>query len=500
MSQVQKGWGRILDQTLEKMREQPPNLGLIARIERKVEKVLKEKYSKYPTATLVVWGLRLFDYAYSVPTTPNIHLIGFLGSEAMINALKYGQQVDLGPNRLGKFDRCLTEASNDHSDILFPTILKLKIKWILDRSTMVSSDDAVYAKKMKAISESIRNAKQRWKEVDPLLTGGDTGVRRFLFADENTRCQKHISLAKKTIDPIWAKTYGFRFSSLIHVLVSIQQVGDEHLAKTGSDVYVGRIEGLALKKIVALPETEVEKILDFVSWTKAKIVELEKMNLNPAKYLMSCALIKYADEDRYLTSNHLAFWALEHYLQAPKYDSRLEQSAKELALTNRLNDWRKMSENEVLNAFKKLFQETGLKEVHIGLNLPISGEADLAGLYEYKKRNYGVICELKEPKPGGWTTSDYARRMFFVEENPVAQLEKKIKILVHSEKDRLALSNSFGLKEFPRAIIPVVILAGQPLPYFDIIPQITIYDSPSTIQEKLNRYLVLLKQSSESQH
>ena len=94
---------KLLDKILLTMKDKPPSSSLVNRLEKKVNKLLKAAYSKYCTATLVLWGLRLLFWGYVedvAPTLPMLHQIGFLGSNAIVNGLKYGKEKNLGPSSI----------------------------------------------------------------------------------------------------------------------------------------------------------------------------------------------------------------------------------------------------------------------------------------------------------------------------------------------------------------------------------------------------------------
>lgn len=481
---------KLLDQILLTMKDRPPSSSLVNRIEKKVNKLLKAVYSKYCTATLVLWGLRLLFYGYVedlAPTMPMLHQIGFIGSNAVVNALKYGKQRNLGPSKKGEYERCLREAYLDHSDILFVTLLKIKIGWIKDRERISKFSDDDYIEKMKAASRSTRNIRKRWKEIDPLLSHEFADVRSFLYEFENP--QKFLDLAKETLDPIWQETYGFRFSSMISLLLRIKSYVDQQAAKQGMRIYIGRIEDAVIVQLSSLPKEEVRKILDFLAWSKQRVIDLEETGEDPAKYLLQMSLIKYAKENRFLTSNLLLFWGITSLLENVEYDRRLFITAKKLKLTRKLNAWIKAQEQEWLRAYSELMKEAGVIKVQFSKKLPDAGEVDILGFFKHEDEECVIVCEMKRRKPGWMSTSDLVRETYYVEENPVAQILRKIERISHSSKDERVICDLLKMDKLPEKIIPAVIVVGIPLPYFGEIPFIALHDNPRTVRDKLVEYL-----------
>jgi len=493
MSRAQmNAWYETLNDFLSELRERPQNLDCVKKIDEELSKTIENKFSKYSTATLVIWALRLFRFGYLSRSSRENHRLGFISAEVLVNALKFGKAEPLGPHKTGKYEMSLKEASEDHSDLLYLTFLKFMVKGIYDKAKVVNPADHSYKQKMQGVTESLRDITNRWEEVDPLSVEvkDDYAIRPIFFLNRPKDYEKEASMAQELVDPIWYKLYGFRYSALIRVLTNLKDCCDERSKESGCDMYTGRIEGNIIKNLCqSLSESEVQQVIGFVSWTKERIMALENMGQDPVKLLMTCALVKYSAEDRYLTNNHLLFWALGTFLETPRFDEKLERAAKDLSLSNKLNLWRKNKEAEVLNDFKDFFEHVGFANMVIQKELIDCGEIDLLGTYKKNGKEYGVICELKELTPRGMTTYDYVRRAYFVEENPAFQLEKKIGILKRSKKAQTIFLNLVNLAELPSVFIPIIILNGQPLSYSGRIPLITIYDDPAAVQGKIERYL-----------
>jgi len=290
-----KAWKKTIGLVLKGIKVKPQNLEFVKRIETNLNSILERDFSAYSTATLVLWALHLFHMDYLMETTRANHFLGRVSAEALVNALKYGRQEDLGPSRSGNYQRCLEEASRSHPELLSLVLLKVRIKWIYEKAKIVDSEDPSYIEKMQGVTESMSNVVQRWEEVEPFKADPIDVISESViaFLNEPTNYAKEISMARDALDPIWHAVYNFRFSSLLEVLSTLKNYCDEQSQGRGFHSYIGRIEGRAIKQLCSLPESESQLVIDFVTWTKEKITDLESRGLDPTKLLMTCSLVKY---------------------------------------------------------------------------------------------------------------------------------------------------------------------------------------------------------------
>jgi hypothetical protein len=493
MSKIQlKAWRVTLNRILSKLDAEPQNLEIVERIEKHLDGVIREKFSTYSSATLVIWALRLLRFGYRSNNTRANHMLCFLSAEAICYALRYGEQENLGPNKKGNFQRCFNEASEDHSDLLKLVQLKRMTRWIYDSAKVIDETDPSYAQKRLGVKEALKNISDKWKGIDPLSSEIDEEytIRPIFFLNRPLVPAEEISLAEKLVDPIWEKEYGFRYSSLLQVSFNLKNFCDEKAEKAGVTIYVNRVEGKAIQSLAnTVLKAESRKVIDFLSWDKNRIITLEDSGQDPTKLLMNCALIKYSTEDRYLTSNHLLCWSLGTSAEAPRFDGKLQSVAKKLSMSRQLDLWKKYKENKVLNDYKDFFEQAGFRNMEVQKVLPDCGEVDLLGVYEDTPIQYGIICELKELRSIGMSTYDYVRRAYFIEEQPAHQVNNKIRILTQSGKAQEAFLRLTKTKVMPKQLVPLIILNGQPLSYSGDVPLVTIYDTPTTVKEKIKKYL-----------
>jgi hypothetical protein len=493
MSKTQlKAWQVTLRKILSELNAEPPNLEMVERIEKNLDGVIRQRFSIYSSATLVIWALRLLRLGYRSNSTRANHLLGFLSAEAIGYALRYGKQENLGPNKNGNFQRCFNEASEDHSDLLKLVQLKRIIRWIYDSAKVINETDPSYAQKRLGVKEALKSISDKWKGIDPLSSEIDEEytIRPIFFLNRPLVPEEEISLAERLVDPIWEKEYGFRYSSLLQILFNLKNFCDEKGEKAGVTMYVNRVEGKVIQSLAStVPVSESKKVIDFLSWDKNRIITLEDSGQDPTKLLMNCALIKYSTEDRYLTSNHLLYWSLGTLSEAPRFDGKLQRVAKDLSMFRQFDLWKKYRENEVLNDYKDFFEQAGFRNLEVQKVLPDCGEVDLLGVYEDAYMQYGIICELKELRSIGMSTYDYVRRAYFIEEQPAIQVNNKICMLTHSDKAQKAFLRLTKTEVMPKQLVPLIILNGQPLSYSGDVPLITIYDTPTTVKKKIKKYL-----------
>jgi len=493
MSKIQlKAWQVTLHKILSELDAQPQNLEIVARIEKNMDGAIQKQFSAYSSATLVIWALQLLRLGYRSNSTRANHMLGFLSAEAIGYALKYGKQEDLGPNKNGNFQRCFNEASEDHSDLLKLVQLKRMIRWICDSVKVINKTDPSYAQKRLGVKEVLKSISDKWKGIDPLSSEIDDEytIRPIFFLNRPLESEEEISLAEKLVDPIWEKEYGFNYSSLLKILFALKNFCDKKAEKAGVTIYVNRVEGKAIQSLApTVPESESRKVINFLSWGKHRIITLEDSGQDPTKLLMNCALIRYSTEDRYLTSNHLLYWSLGTFTEAPRFDGKLQSAAKDLSMSCQLDLWKKYKENMVLSDYKDFFEQAGFRNMEVQKVLPDCGEVDLLGVYEDTYMQYGIICELKELRSIGMSTYDYIRRAYFIEEQPARQVNNKIRVLTHSSKAQEAFLRLTKTKVMPKQLVPLIILNGQPLSYSGDVPLITIYDTPTTVKKKIKKYL-----------
>jgi Holliday junction resolvase-like predicted endonuclease len=473
-----------IEHELEQLRKGEINSAVIDKIGKDLDRESKRLLASVPSASLVAWGLGFLRFGFDQDLISDVfsaHLTALFASAAVVVGLKYALPMKLGSSKEGKYAAAIRLARGRHFDwaqavtahILFE---ELKNQALLLEGKTLTPD------RVKALYAAIGNLKQRWSEVDPYASDALDDEMPLLALSGLS--DKLLSEAE-TVDGVWVATYGISLSSLVRLIDSIEDYYRQVEDKEPHLFAVFRLQYEAIKRICRIEETELKRALQMLTLDRVNLTKVAETNKAKFGWLMRYPLVKYSDEESYITCRLMLYWAKEVIVESTIFDPNIAKTTKEKGMTKELDKLIKKHEFLLLEAYSGLFKKAGFEKVFLNKTLPKVGECDLIALNPV--RGILVLGELKRRSQKFMDTSNFIRDAEYIEEVPVAQLKKKTEYW----QDRCvqkALRSLFG-NNAASQLVPVVILDMLPMPYAGDLPVITPYNNASTLKSKIDSYL-----------